>query len=501
LARTSSRVREANSVSEAKENGFPLKQLIGGEWRDAVGGGTWDLIDPGSEDLVTQVAYGDGADATLAIDAAAAAFPEWAAKTAYERGKVLERASGWIKKNVDELARLTTEESGKPLGDSKGEWLSATAYLNWFAAEGVRAYGRTVPPSAPGRRIMVVPQPLGVVATITAWNFPVYNIVRTFGAALAAGNTVVGRPSEYTPRSAMLLGQALHESGAPAGVINVINGDPAAMGQAFLNDRRVRKLAFTGSPRVGKLLMDGASRTLTRLALELGGNAPVIVFPDAPNLARLAKLAAVFKTRNVGQVCIAPQRFYVHEDVVEEFTGAVVEAMGKLRVGHGLEEGVQVGPLINEKQRQRVEELVTAGVQAGAKVLTGGQRLDRKGYFYAPTVVANVAPGSPLHDEEIFGPVLPITPFGSAAEVLELANATEYGLAAYLFTADLNTALTMSERLEYGMVGVNDWMPVTPEAPFGGVKGSGIGRETGSEGLAEYMENKAVYIGGVALPE
>ncbi len=487
--------------SDNQQSPFPLKQLIGGEWVDAKNGGTWDLIDPGSEDLITQVPYGDGADAQAAIDAAAAAFPEWAAKTAYERGKILERAGGWIKKNVDELARLTTEESGKPLADSKGEWLSATAYLSWFAAEGVRAYGRTVPASAPGRRIMVQPQPLGVVATITAWNFPVYNLVRTFGAALAAGNTVVGRPSEFTPRSAMLLGQALHESGAPAGVINIVNGDPEAMGQAFLNDKRVRKIAFTGSPRVGKLLMDGASRTLTRLALELGGNAPTIVFPDVPNIGRLAKLAARFKTRNVGQVCIAPQRFYVHEKVAEEFTQAVVAAMSELRVGHGMEDGVQMGPLINEKQRQRVEELVAAGRDAGANVLSGGERLDRRGYFYAPTVVSDVKPGTPLHDEEIFGPVLPITTFGSAQEVLDIANGTEYGLAAYLFTGDLNTALSMSERLEFGMVAVNDWMPVTPEAPFGGVKGSGMGRETGSEGLAEYMENKAVYIGGVTLPE
>jgi acyl-CoA reductase-like NAD-dependent aldehyde dehydrogenase len=298
----------------------------------------------------------------------------------------------------------------------------------------------------------------------------------------------------------MLLGQALHESGAPAGVINVVNGDPAAMGQAFLDDERVRKLAFTGSPRVGKLLMDGASRTLTRLSLELGGNAPVIIFPDAANLGRVAKLAALFKTRNVGQVCIAPQRFYVHDSVADEFTRAVVEAMGNLRVGHGMEEGVQIGPLINEKQRQRVEQLVAAGVDSGATLVSGGQRLERKGYFYAPTVLTGVKPGTPLHDQEIFGPVLPITTFSSAQEALQMANSTEYGLAAYLFTADLNTALTLSERLEFGMVGVNDWMPVTPEAPFGGVKGSGIGRETGSEGLAEYMENKAIYIGGVTLP-
>lgn len=479
---------------------FPLKQLIGGEWVEALDGGVWDLIDPGSEDVVRQVPYGGGDDALRAVDAAAAAFPAWAAKTAYERAKVLERAASWIKSNVDELARLTTLESGKPLADSRGEWLSATAYLAWFAGEGVRVYGRTVPAQAPGRRISVIPQPLGVVATITAWNFPVYNIVRTWGAALAAGNTVVGRPSEFTPHSAMLLGQALAEAGAPAGVINVVNGDPQAMGQAFLDDPRVRKIAFTGSPRVGRILMDGASRTLTRLALELGGNAPVIVFPDAANLSRLAKLAARFKVRNAGQVCIAPQRYYLHESVADEFTAGVVAAMRELKVGHGLEDGVQVGPLINERQRDRVEELVAAATAAGATVATGGSRPDRKGYFYEPTVVTGVESGSPLYEEEIFGPVLPITTFATAEEVLSRANASEYGLAAYVFTSDLNTALTMSERLEFGMVGVNDWMPVTPEAPFGGVKGSGIGRETGSEGILEYLDQKAVFIGGVELP-
>lgn len=357
-----------------------------------------------------------------------------------------------------------------------------------------------MPALAPGRRISVVPQPIGVVATITAWNFPIYNIVRTWGAALAAGNTVVGRPSEFTPRSAMLLGQALTEAGAPPGVVNVINGDPEAMAGAFLDDPRVRKLAFTGSPRVGRLLMDGASRTLTRLALELGGNAPVIVFPDVKDLAQLASQAARFKVRNAGQVCIAPQRYFVHESIEREFVAGVVKAMRDLKVGHGLEDGVQVGPLINARQRDRLEGLVAAATAAGATVATGGARLDRPGYFYEPTVVTGVRPGTPLFEEEIFGPVLPITTFTSAAEVLEKANATEYGLAAYVFTSDLNTALAMSERLEFGMVGVNDWMPVTPEAPFGGVKGSGIGRETGSEGILEYLDQKAVFIGEVELP-
>ncbi|MBX3141265.1 MAG: NAD-dependent succinate-semialdehyde dehydrogenase [Trueperaceae bacterium] len=479
---------------------FPLKQLIGGEWVDAASGGLWNLIDPGSERVVQRVPFGDATDANAAIAAAAAAYPDWAAKTAYERAEVLERAAAWVRANVDDLALITTEESGKPIGDARGEWLSATGYLTWFAGEGIRAYGRTVPARVAGRRISVLPQPLGVVATITAWNFPVYNIVRTWAAALAAGNTVVGRPSEFTPRSAMLLAQALQAGGAPDGVVNVVNGDPEAMGQAFLDDPRVRKIAFTGSPRVGRLLMDGASRTLTRLALELGGNAPVIVFPDVADLGRLAALAARFKARNAGQVCIAPQRYFVHESVADEFTARVVDAMRALKVGHGLEDGVQVGPLINARQLGRVEELVAAAAASGANVALGGARLGRPGYFYAPTVVTGVAPGSRLYEEEIFGPVLPITTFRSAPEVLALANATEYGLAAYVFTADLNTAIAMAERLEFGMVGVNDWMPVSPEAPFGGVKGSGIGRETGSEGLQEYLEQKAVFIGGVELP-
>lgn len=481
------------------DNAWEAKQLIGGAWVDAAAGTTWDLIDPGNETVIEAVPFGDADDARAAIDAAAAAFPSWAAKTAYQRADVLEHAAAWITANADALARVTTQESGKPLSESKGEWLSAVTYLTWFAAEGVRAYGRTVPPRAPNRRIYVTPQPLGVVGTITAWNFPVYNLVRTWAAALAAGNTVVGRPSEYTPRSAFLLGRALVEGGAPAGVINVINGDPNGMAQAMLDDPRLRKLAFTGSVRVGKLLMDGASRTLTRLALELGGNAPVIVCPDVKDVVRLARLAARFKVRNAGQVCIAPQRFYVHDSVSEQFQDAVVKAMEGMSVGYGLDEGVAVGPLINARQRERVEELVGSTVAAGGTLLTGGRRLERPGYFYAPTVVAGVGSGMPLDEHEVFGPVMPVSTFDTADEVIARANAGEHGLAAYVFTSDLNTALVMSERLEFGMVAVNDWMPVTAEAPFGGVKGSGMGRETGSEGLSEYLESKAVYVGGVQL--
>ena len=299
--------------------------------------------------------------------------------------------------------------------------------------------------------------------------------------------------------ASFLLGRALLEGGAPAGVINVVNGDPEVMGQAMLDDPRLRKLAFTGSTRVGKLLMDGASKTLTRLALELGGNAPVIVMPDAANIGRVAKLAARFKVRNAGQVCIAPQRFLVHRDVAAEFTGAVSEAMRGMTVGHGTEEGAMVGPLINARQRDRLEELVAATVSAGAALAVGGRRPERKGYFYEPTVVTGVEPDMPLDSQEIFGPVMPVATFDELDEVVTRANQYEAGLAAYLFTQDLNTALVLSERLEAGMVAVNDWMPVTAEAPFGGVKGSGMGRETGSEGLSEYLEQKTIFIGGVQL--
>jgi acyl-CoA reductase-like NAD-dependent aldehyde dehydrogenase len=474
---------------------YTFKQLINGQWEDAANNKTWHLIDPGSEDLIQEVPFGDERDAKAAIDAASAAFPAWSAKNPYERAEVLLRAVEWIAPRVDDLAKITTEESGKPLGEAKAEWLSAMNYFKWFAGEGVRAYGRVIPARVSSRRLSVIHQPMGVVATITAWNFPVYNLVRTWAAALAAGCTVVGRPSEFTPRTGMLLAQALYEGGAPAGVINLINGDPASMAQEMLNDARVRKIAFTGSPRVGKLLMDGASRTMTKLALELGGNAPVIVFPDV-DVNKVAQTAVTWKYRNCGQVCVAPQRFFVHETIYDEFTKRAAEFSSQLKVGHGLQ-GNDVGPLINAKQRERVEELVTTSSSKGAKVLTGGKRKDGKGYFFEPTVVTNVQPGIPVYDEEIFGPVMPIMSFSNADEVLKHANDTEYGLAAFIMTNDLNTSIKMSERLEYGMVCINDWLPATAEAPFGGIKGSGIGRETGSEGLLEYMETKTIFTGGV----
>ncbi len=478
---------------------FVFKQLVGGEWADAADGGTWDLLDPATEGLIKKVPFGGRADAEAAVDAAAGAFPAWSHKTPYERGEVLTKAAAWIRSRADDLARVTTEESGKPLAESKAEWTSACGYLEWFAAEGPRAYGRVIPARVPTRRIEVIHQPLGVVGTITAWNFPVYNLVRSWAAALAAGCTVVGRPSEYTPRSAMLLARALVEGGAPAGVINVVSGDPAEVADVLMGDARVRKVAFTGSPRVGKLLMDRASETVTRLSLELGGNAPVLVFGDV-DVEEAARLSVLWKTRNCGQVCVSPQRFYVHESVYERFAERVTAHTAALKMGHGLSEGTQVGPLINGAQRERVERLVEQTLEQGARLETGGTRPGGPGYFYTPTVLSGVVPGMAAHDEEIFGPVMPLIPFSTPDEALGLANSTEYGLAAFVLTNDLNTSILMSEGLEAGLVCVNDWLPATPEAPFGGAKGSGFGRETGSEGLLEYMETKTIFTGGV-LPK
>ncbi|HEX2421451.1 MAG TPA: NAD-dependent succinate-semialdehyde dehydrogenase [Acidimicrobiia bacterium] len=472
-------------------------QFISGEWVDARNGGTWDLINPATEETVEQVPFGDEKDARAALDAADAAFFEWSHTNPYQRARLLEGAAAKIRSRADEFARITTEESGKPLEQAKAEWLSCPNYFLWAAEESKRVYGRSIPARSSSRRIDVFYRPVGVVGLITAWNFPVYNQARAISSALAAGCTVVSRPSEYTPRSAMLIASCLEEAGLPPGVLNIVNGAPEPIGQELLGDPRCRKISFTGSTRVGKLLMDGASRTVTRLALEMGGNAPVIVFPDAGDTAQLAEMSVTTKVRNAGQVCVAPQRFYVHEQMVDEFADAAVIATNRQVVGHGSDPNTTVGPLINAIQRDRVERIVSETASQGAKVLTGGKRSEGKGYFYQPTVMTGVKPGSPLHDEEVFGPVMPLIPFSSVDEVIAMANRTEYGLAAFVHTRDLNTAIRVSEELEYGMVAINDWAVATPEAPFGGIKQSGLGRESGPEGIHEYLEARTRYIGSV----
>lgn len=473
-------------------------QLINGEWRDATNGGTWDVMNPATETVVATVPYGTAEDCALAIAAAHRAFADWSRKTPYERGAVLEKAAALIRADVDALAHTTTLEAGKPLPQAKGEWLAAADLFDWFAEEGKRAYGRIVPSRMPQKRMLVLKQPLGVVGLITAWNFPAWNIARAGGAALAAGCTIVIRPSEYTPLSGMAVARLLTEAGAPAGVVNLVNGDPGPMGQAMLASPAVAKIHFTGSTRVGKLLMDGASKTVTRLSLELGGNAPVLIFPDV-DLDAVVTGATAAKFRNGGQVCVSPQRFLIAKDAAPEFTERMAAAAGALRLGDGLDPRTQVGPLINATQRDRVEALVAGARDGGARVAVGGARpADRPtGFFYQPTVVADLTPDAPLYREEIFGPVLPVSTFDGVDEAIAIANSTRYGLAAYVWTNHLPTALHVAERLEFGLVGVNEWTPQSTEAPFVGWKESGLGRESGAEGLEEYLETKLIAIGGV----
>ena len=474
------------------------RQLIAGEWLDASNRGTWDVLNPATEELVERVPYGTGDDARAAIDAAAAAFRRWADTPAWDRGAILKSAADLMRARAADLARTTVLECGKPLAQAKAEWSVAADLFEWFAEEGKRAYGRIVPSRLATKRNLVLKQPVGVVGLITAWNFPAYNVARAGAAALAAGCPIVIKPSEYTPLTAMGIVHQLVEAGIPAGVVNLVNGDASAIGREMLDHPACAKVHFTGSVRVGKLLMDGASKTVTRLSLELGGNAPVLVFPDV-DIDKVAAGAVATKFRNAGQVCISPQRFLVHRRAAEEFVDRAAGRVQALRIGPGLDADTHVGPLINAKQRDRVESLVSSAATAGAQIRAGGGRpADReKGYFYQPTLVAGVQPSMPIYGEEIFGPVMPVASFDDFDEAIARANDTRYGLAAYVWTNDLRTALRAAERLEFGLVGVNEWTPQGSEVPFPGWKESGIGRESGAEGLEEYLETKVVAFGGL----
>ena len=479
-------------------------QRIAGVDRPGRAGRWWTVHDPATSAPLFEIPWGDADDARDALDAAAAAQPAWAARPAHDRAALLERAADLLAARADAYARRTTAESGKPLAQARGEWLSAPTYLRQAADELRRLGGRWIPARAPGRRIDVTYRPLGVVGVITAWNFPVYNVNRACASALAAGCAVVVRPSEHTPRSALDYARALEDAGLPPGVLNVITGDPEPQADRLLADPRCRKIAFTGSTRVGRLLLEGSARNITRLALELGGNAPVLIFPDAVDprdpaaLAAFARAAVTARHRNAGQVCIAPQRFYLHRDLYEPLLAALADAVRAEVVGPGDDPATTVGPLINERQRRRVHAIVEASVAAGARLLVGGHPLPGPGTFYAPTLLADVPDGAPILTEEVFGPVTPVLPFDDEDDALARANATEYGLAAFLFTRDLARALRVSERLDFGMIGVGDWYPVAAEAPFGGLGLSGLGRESGAEGLLEYLEVRTRYFGGLA---
>jgi acyl-CoA reductase-like NAD-dependent aldehyde dehydrogenase len=472
--------------------------FINGSWVNAIQNQHFDVLNPATEETIGTVSTANADDCHAAIEAAAAAFGTWGKTTAYVRAAILKKAADIIRTNTEKYARDMVLESGKPLAEARVEFAVAANLFEWYAEESKRSYGKTIPAVRADKRITVYWQPMGVVGVITAWNFPAYNPARAWAAALAAGCTVVGKPSEATPLSAIHLVNALTEAGLPAGVINLIYGDAAAIGNAMLENPLLKKISFTGSTRVGKILMDGASKTHTRLSLELGGNAPVIIFEDV-NAEELAKAAVAGRFRNNGQVCIAPQRFYVHKKIYDAFATAVTIQVKQLKVGNGFEEGTQLGPLITKAQRDSVVSLIEKAKAEHATISTGGKIPDglTAGYFIEPTVITGVLQSSVLAKQEIFGPVLPLSSFETFDEAIAMANDTEYGLAAYLFTNDLRTALLASEQLHFGIVGVNEWTPHGTEAPFGGWNQSGQGHESGAEGLYEYMEKKLVSIGGI----
>jgi acyl-CoA reductase-like NAD-dependent aldehyde dehydrogenase len=478
---------------------YHYQQRIGGAWRDASNGRSWDVVNPATEEVVRTVPFGDAEDCRLAIEAAAETFPLWSGKTAYERALPLKKAADLMRERAAELAHATVLECGKPVIQAKGEWGVAADLFEWFAEEAKRAYGRWVPSRNAAKRQLVIRQPIGVVGLITAWNFPAYNVARAAAAALAAGCTIVIRPSEYTPLTAMQMVNILLEAGVTDGAVNLVNGDPESMGQEMLRNPNCSKIHFTGSQRVGKLLMDGASKTVKRLSLELGGNAPVLIFPDV-DLDQVVGGAVTAKFRNSGQVCISPQRFIVHSEIAQQFTAGITSQVAKLHLGNGMAPESNIGPLINARQRDRVEQMVQQSQDSGASIAIGGRRppSQPRGFFFEPTVVTNVQAETPLFQAEIFGPVLPIATFEDADAAIEIANRTRYGLSAYVWTNNLRVAVRTAERLEFGMVGVNEWSPQSTEVPFVGWKESGIGREAGAEGLDEYLETKLIAFGGLA---
>ena len=472
-----------------------FRMLIDGEWVDARGGRTWAVINPATEEKIADVPFGGAEDAHAAIDAARRAQPGWGAMTPYERAAFLERAAALLRERQEALAPIMTRECGKPLAEAKREWGLAADIFDWFAEEGKRAYGRVIPGRNPAKRLFTVLAPVGVVATITAWNFPGLLPARKWSAALAAGCSVIGRPSELTPMSGMALAQICADAGFPKGVVNLVNGDPEAIGKAFLESPHVDKISFTGSQRVGRLLMKGAADGIKRLALELGGSAPVLVFDDV-DVEAAAKLAVAGKFRNNGQVCITPARFYVRRSIEKRFVEATEAAVKALVVGDGQRPGVTQGPMVTSAGRDRVETYVGNAVAKGVKVVTGGRRpkaLER-GWFYEPTLLTEVTPDMRLWREEVFGPVLPVRGIENFDDALRQANDTPYGLAAFVLTRDISSAIRAYEGLKFGIIGVNDFTPATAEAPFGGMKQSGLGRECGPEGLHEFLETKLVSI-------
>jgi succinate-semialdehyde dehydrogenase/glutarate-semialdehyde dehydrogenase len=468
----------------------PTGLLIGGEWTTGRAG-TLAVIDPATEDAIAEVANGTPEDALAAVTAAHEALPRWAATPPRERAEILRRAWALMIERAEAIARLMVLENGKALRDARGEVTYAAEFFRWYAEEAVRIDGAIHTAPSGANRIMVLRQPVGVSVLVTPWNFPAAMATRKIGPALAAGCTVVLKPAKETPLCALAVAEILREAGLPEGVVNVVTTKSAGpLVSAMLADPRVRKLSFTGSTEVGRVLLRTASETVTNCSMELGGNAPFLIFEDA-DLDAAIEGAFLAKMRNGGEACTAANRFYVHERVADEFTARFADRLGKLAVGPGLDDGTDVGPLVNEDTRSKVASLVE---ESAAEVVTGGRAPDRRGYYYLPTVLGNVAPDAGILGTEIFGPVAPVVRFSDEADAIRWANDTEYGLVSYLYTGDLRRALRVSEALDTGMIGINRGIVSDPAAPFGGVKQSGLGREGGHDGLLEFTETKYVAV-------
>jgi succinate-semialdehyde dehydrogenase / glutarate-semialdehyde dehydrogenase len=468
----------------------PKQLLIGGRWVDSSTGATLAVHDPATGETIAEVADATPEDAQTALAAAHAKQAEWSEHPPRERGEILRRAYEAMTERADDLALLMTLEMGKPVAESKAEVSYAAEFFRWFGEQAVRIDGRLqVAPTGQGR-LLVMKQPVGPSYLITPWNFPAAMATRKIGPAVAAGCTMILKPAGSTPLSALAVASILEEVGLPSGVLNVVtSSSSSAISKPIIGDFRLRKLSFTGSTEVGRKLVEQSAQQLLRVSMELGGNAPFLVFDDA-DLDAAVEGALIAKMRNIGEACTAANRFYVADSVAEDFAQRMAERMGSLKIGRGTEDDVKVGPLIDEGQRSKVEELVQDALEKGAKLIVGGERPDGPGYFYPPTVLTEIPDDARLLKEEIFGPVAPIRSFSTEDDAIAQANDTEFGLVAYAYTRDLGRAFRVMERLEYWMVGLNQGMVSNPAAPFGGIKHSGFGREGGYEGIQEYLETK-----------
>ena len=483
-------------MSIAVANTLDMKQTqlyINGKWVNGQEGETLEVINPATEDVLTAVSYGTANDARVALEAAQAALPGWKKLTVYQRSAKLKKIAELMREQADYLAEALTMEQGKPLPEARGETMASADTFEWFAEEAKRAYGRTIPASMPNKRVFTVRHPVGVCAAVSPWNFPLILQARKLAPALAVGCTTVSRPASQTPLCLIRLFELMEQVDLPPGVINLVMGPAQPLMQEFMNNRICRKISFTGSTEVGKELIQQSAHQVKRLSLELGGHAPVLIFPDV-DIEEAAKTTVIGKFRNNGQVCISPTRFYAEKSIESQYIDACVEEAKKLKLGNGMEEGVQIGPMFEAKALDKTEALINDARGKGADCLLGGGRSTRfeKGYFFEPTLLTGMQDNMALITEEPFAPVMPIMDFKSIDEAIERANQTNFGLAAYVLTNDVTAVMKCAEGLEFGVIGINDPVPATPQAPFGGLKESGVGKENSVEGMDAYLETKCV---------